>query len=201
MMKGKHYMLSLLLCCLLLTLWGIPAAGTEEIKSTQEQAGQRSEEEVTGALDQEIRHTIDTLREFYLIQELDLSADRAKDILKKMQETRQIRQAYLASRSDIEDQLETILGVSPPDQSKITELILELDAMHNQYYQDLLQTDKELRMMLSPEEQAKYVLFQKKFQQHLQDIVARIRQQRPQAPTPSNFLLRKQEQESVIRQP
>jgi hypothetical protein len=201
MMKGKHYMRSLLLGCLLLVLPGISSIGTDEHKTPQEQSGQQSEEDMRRTLDLEIRHTIDVLRELSLIQELELPEDRATHILKKMQDARQIRKAYLINRSHIEDQLGVLLYASPPDQSKITELILELDAMKTQYYQDLLRTDKELRMMLSPEEQAKYVLFQKKFHQQLQEIIARIRQQRSHTSPPSNVLIRKQEQESVIRQP
>jgi hypothetical protein len=151
--------------------------------------------------DQEIRDMIDSLREVYLVRELKLSEDRANRILEKMRSARKIRQNYLFQRYRIEHELDALLEYPSPDQKRITAVLQELEVAKTQYYQWMMEADHELRTMLSLEEQAKYLLFQRNFNKKLREMIASIRQQSPKTPSKQNFLLRKQDDESVIRQP
>lgn len=152
-------------------------------------------------LDREIRQAIEALREIALVKELGISQDRTALLLEKMQAARHIRQAYLTQRSQLEQQLEQIITQSPPDQQQIHTMLQALEQIKRQYYQQMGQADHDVQQLLSPEEQARYVVFQKNFSKRLQDVILHIRQQRPPTSPSSLQLLRQQPDESVIRQP
>lgn len=151
-------------------------------------------------LDQEIRQTIDALREIVLARELGLSQERTAVLLENMQIARQIRQAYLTQRTQLEHQLEQIITQSPPNQQQIHAILQTLENIKRQYYQQMGQADQDVQKLLSPEEQARYVVFQKNFSQRLQAVIVHIRQQRSPTSPASLHLLRQQPEESVIRQ-
>jgi hypothetical protein len=144
---------------------------------------------------------LNTLRELYFIKELELPEDRAKRILEKMRYARKMREQYLFQRYQIENTLDALLEFPAPDSTKITVVLKELDVAKRHYYQHVIKADNELRMLLSPEEQAKYVLFQRNFNKKLQEVIASIRQHSTKTAPKRNFLLRRQDEESVIRQP
>jgi hypothetical protein len=150
---------------------------------------------------QALREMIYSLRATYLLKELKLPEERAKQVLENMQAVKELRQQYLFQRSRIEHELDVLLQYPTPDHTKLTVVLQELETTQTQYYQHVLDADRTLRTLLSPEEQAKYVLFQKNFNKTLQDMIVSIRQHSPRPPSKQNFLLRKQETESVIRQP
>ena len=150
--------------------------------------------------DREIWNAIEALRETRLIKELALSADRAAQILEKIRTAKKIRQRYLLQRQQIETKLDALIEIPHPDQTGLSAALKELETVKAQSYQLALTADQELWTLLSPEEQAKYVLFQKNFNKQLKEIIAAIRQQRA-APPSQNLLLRRQDGESVIRDP
>jgi len=170
-------------------------------KGTSDQVLIGSDQNLLTSTDREIREMLDTLRESYLIKELKLPEDRAKRVLGKMRHARKIKQRYLFDRYQIENKLDALLGLSAPEPTKITAVLKELEVAKMRYYQHATEADNELHMLLSPEEQAKYVLFQRNFNKKLKEVIASIRQHRAKAIPKQNFLLRRQDEESVIRQP
>lgn len=189
--------IGLLLFCCLATF----SLGTDETVPPGTPSTESQDLAVISSLDQEIRRTIDDLRENQLLHALDLSEERARRFLETLHDARQIRQAYQIQRADIEQQLEALLQYEQPDHTKIYQVLQELQTAKAHYYQQVLQADQTLWTLLSPEEQARYILFQRHFMQQLHAMIARIRQQRAQTQSQSNFLLRRQDEESVIRQP
>lgn len=152
-------------------------------------------------LDREIRQSIDTLREVSLMKALALPRERADLVLQKIQAVRVIRQQYLLQRTQLESTLEQALSIVSPEPRSIYQILQDLESVQKTYYQQMVAADQELRLLLSPEEQAKYVVFQKNFNKRLQEVILQIRQQRSQTSDNALFLLRKQAEESVIRQP
>ena len=199
-MKEKVSLYVLVIGCLVICLGELAVLGTEVLPGSASQAVQQGEPSKSAVLDQKLRHTIETLREYYLIKELDLPTSRAEQLLTTLQDARQIRYSYRTHRAEIEQQLAELLEHAKPDQTQIRQALQALDAANTQYQNQILQADQQLWTLLSPEEQAKYILFQRHFNQQLQDIIARIRQQQIQSSSQTNFLLRRQDQESVIRQ-
>ena len=195
-MKRKY----LILVVILLLPFTSTLAGKRGIQDTRDQS-QASKDNSLTTTDREIRELLDTLRELHLVKELQLPQDKAKLLLEKVRYARKVKQNYLVQRYQIEKKLDTLLELPNPDQAKIQKILQELEAAKMQYYQHIIQADQELRTMLSPEEQAKYVLFQRNFDKRLKEIIVSIRQHSTKIPPKRNFLLRKQDQESVIRSP
>jgi FtsZ-binding cell division protein ZapB len=201
-MKCKYSFVVPLLSIIVLPFLVTPSPGTDALQDLNSETMIQPPQDVISSLDQEIRQTIDTLRQTYLIQELNFTEEKAKHILQKIQDARDVRERYITQSAQIEQQLKILVDVVHPDQAQINKALQTLEVMRTQYYHYVLQADQELRMLLSPEEQARYVLFQRNFQRTLQEMIVRIRQQRAHSPTEtnSNILLRKEEKESVIRQ-
>jgi hypothetical protein len=196
-MKCKYLILVVIIFSFLVN----PSANRGDMKRTGDQVPKDSDHDSLTSTDREIREMLDALREFHLIKELDLPEDRAKHIVEKIRYARRIKQSYLFQCYQIENKLDALLGFSDPDHSQINVVLKELDVVKKQYYQHIMEPDHELRMMLSPEERAKYVLFQRNFNKKLREVIASIRQQQATPTSKGNFLLRRQDTESVIRQP
>jgi len=196
-MKCTYFVLGVML----VFFFSVSPTSTGEIPEAGNQAPQSSEHASPLPTDREIWKLIDMLREIHLLKELALPEDRAKRLLEKMHSARKIKQRYLFQRDHIETKLDALLEFPNPNQTQLDTVLKELEQAKVHYYQLTLVADHELRMLLSPEEQAKYVLFQKNFNKKLQDMIASIRQQRANPAPKQNFLLRRQDGESVIREP
>jgi hypothetical protein len=194
-MKRVYWLILLLLCPL------TPVLLSQGEIQLLAQGVTPSNQQGRASTDQALRETIDFLRATYLVKELKLPAEPAKQVLENMQAVKELRQRYLSQRSRIEHELDVLLQYPTPDRTKLTVVLQELETSQTQYYQHLVDADRALRTLLSPEEQAKYVLFQKNFNKTLRDMIVSIRQHSPRPPSKQNFLLRKQDTESVIRQP
>ncbi len=149
--------------------------------------------------DLEIYEVLETLRESHLIQELQLSEEKAQTVIEKIRDTRKLRKRYLFRRYTIENELDTLLDFPTPDQTKINNALRKLEIAKLQYYQQMMEADEELWKMFTPKERAKYVLFQRNFNKTLKEIIASIRKQSSKTITKPNQIIRRQNTESVIR--
>ncbi|MDY0092807.1 MAG: hypothetical protein RBT80_08890 [Candidatus Vecturithrix sp.] len=150
--------------------------------------------------DKEIYEMIEMLREVHLFQELQLSESKATEVMQKVHSIRELKRDYLHKRYTLENVLSVELGYAAIDQGKINTILQILETAKHEYYQQLLSADRELQDLLTTEERAKYVLFQRNFNQKLKEIIISIRQENINLPQQHNQILRKQPSESVIRQ-
>ncbi len=196
-MKRKSRFRMVCVGALLLCWVGMYALGTDEAVPPVSLSELPDTQIQELSLDQEIRQTIDAL----LLQALDLPEERSQRLLETLHDARRIRQNYQTQREEIEGKLEPLLRIAQPDQAKIQEVLQELETTQTHYYQQVLHADLALWALLSAEEQAKYILFQRHFTQQLHNMITKIRQERLPTNSQFNFLLRRQDEESVIRQP
>ena len=173
-------------------------AMAEEPASLQTQTGSS---EATSPDRVNIRDAVEILREQHLIQELRLSAPRAQVIIEKMRSMRNLKKEYQLQQYRLENELAGLLSMAEHDEAKITTILQELKNAKSQFYQKLLRSDEEFQQLLTSEEQAKYVLFQRTFNQKLKDVIVSIRKQHAQESSRPSQILRNQDSESVIRQP
>ncbi len=145
-----------------------------------------------------IYELMEELRETYLVQELQLSEERAVAVVKTIRAAKSARKKYALQRYIIENELYTLLDASPSNQSKISDSLQKLEHSRLQYYQEFVGCEQDIRQLLNPQEQAKYILFQREFNQKLRDIIATIRQKHDCLSVPHQ-LLRKKFSEAVIR--
>ncbi len=195
-MKLKSYIIASLL---LFTIFS-PATSKSQSEDAERLSEKSPAQEQQLLRDKEIYAMVEALRETHLIQELGLPEQKAASLIEKMRYARELRQKYLVQRFRVENTLDTLLLYPTRNQDKISSVLQELELAKEQYRQQIVETDKELQQMLTQEERAKYVLFQRNFNRKLKGIILNIRQQRLHSPQQQNQLLRKQASESVIRQ-
>ncbi|GAK61197.1 hypothetical protein U27_01096 [Candidatus Vecturithrix granuli] len=158
------------------------------------------EQQLLSSRDKEIHEMIEMLREIHLFQELRLSEEKAAAVIQKMRLMRELKRNYLGKRYSLENDLGELLTYTVVDQDKISTILQTLESVKHDYYQQILETDRELQDLLTPEERAKYVLFHRNFNQKLKEIILSIRKENINPPQNQNQILRKQPTESVIRQ-
>lgn len=191
-MKHKYCIVLVVVIFFLLHPVKINSQGREETSPEQKAP--------VATKDLEIHDTVETLRASYLIQELQLPEEKAQSLLAKMQYTRKLRKGYLLRRYAIENELQALLDLPTPDQTKISNALQKLKIAKREYYQQMTEVDEELQEILTPEERAKYVLFQRNFNRKLKKLITSIRQQSVKAAMQQNQFLRRKDSESVIRQ-
>ncbi len=172
-------------------------AFAEEPVPFQSQTGSS---EITSPDGVNIREAVEILREQHLIKELQLSVPRAQVIIEKMRYMRNLKKEYQLQQYRLENELSGLFNMVEHDEAKITAVLQELKNAKSQFYQKLLRGDEEFHQLLTPEEQAKYVLFQRAFNQKLKDVIVSIRKQHVQESVKPSQILRNQDSESVIRQ-
>lgn len=160
----------------------------------------KNEPQPSSFRDKEIHEMIEMLREIHLFRELQLSEEKTTAVIQKMRDIRALKKTYLVKRYSLENELEVLLNYAVPEQDKINAILQTLETVKYDYYQQILEADKELQDLLTPEERAKYVLFQRNFNQKLKEIILSIRKESIHPPQKQNQILRKQPAESVIRQ-
>lgn len=170
----------------------------EEPDSSQLQSGSSA---ASFADSMNIQDAVEIMREQYLIKELQLSESRSQTIVEKMRYMRKLKKDYQLQLNHFENELAALFSLSDHDDAKIVEILLKLKDAKSQYYQELLRRDEEFQQLLTPEEQVKYVLFQRAFNQQLKNAIFTIRKQQSQEPKKPSQILRNQDSESVIRQP
>lgn len=197
-MKFTSCVISIIVMCVLFMSSGI---GNSQERDTASAGDADNEPNQTTLIqDAEIHEVVETLREAYLLQELELSDEKSQALLENIRHTEEAKKIYLARRYAIENELHDLLAFPNPVQNQIANALQLLETAQLQYHQQLIQMNEELQEILTLEEQAKYVLFQRTFNRRLKQLITRIRQQNSEFTVPENQLLRRKDTESVIRQ-
>ena len=195
-MRQIHY--SLLKYAIVLFVVGFIAADEQYLARVY---GQSETESASASRSVNIHDAIEALRESRLVEALQLSEPRAQTVIQKMRQARAVKKEYLLQRYALENELDTLFDPAERDATKIAAILEQLEQAKAQYYQKLLQNDEELRHLLTQEEQARYVLFQREFNQKLKEVITKIRQQSVNQPQKPSEILRQEDSESVIRRP
>ena len=195
-MRQIHY--SLLKYAIVLFVVGFIAADEQYLARVY---GQSETESASASRSVNIHDAIEVLRESRLVEALQLSEPRAQTVIQKMRQARAVKKEYLLQRYALENELDNLFDPAERDATKIAAILEQLEQAKAQYYQKLLQNDEELRHLLTQEEQARYVLFQREFNQKLKEVITKIRQQSVNQPQKPSEILRQEDSESVIRRP
>lgn len=194
----RQIQFSLLKHIIVLFVVGLIAADEQYLARVH---GQSETESASASRSVNIHDAIEVLRESRLVEALQLSEPRAQTVIQKMRQARAVKKEYLLQRYALENELDNLFNPAERDSTKIAAILEQLEQAKEQYYQKLLQNDEELRHLLTQEEQARYVLFQREFNQKLKEVIAKIRQQSVNQPQKPSEILRKEDAESVIRRP
>jgi len=134
-----------------------------------------------GSEEKDPRAIIEKVRIYLLTEKLDLSEEQAVKFFPKLNDLRKVEEDFQKERMDIIAKLETQVQ----DKASEKDLLQTLNGFEN-----LIKTkadkDKkireELRILLTPVQQAKFLIFQTKFEQEIRDMIREIRGNRPIPP-------------------
>lgn len=137
--------------------------------------GNISQEGSAGVKDEEIRRTLGLVRNLKLVKELSLPEDKANMVLEKLRRMDQLQSNFSQQRRGVVSQLEKIVNSSNPEQLELKAKLRELREIETNYVSEKERTKKEIYDLLTPQQRARYILFQQKFQNELRQVITDIR--------------------------
>jgi len=127
------------------------------------------------------RAIIEKVRIYLLTEKLDLSEEQAVKFFPKLNDLRKAEEDFQKERMDIIAKLETQVR----DKASEKDLLQTLNGFENLIK---MKADKDkkirddLRVLLTPVQQVKFLIFQTKFEQEIRDMIREIRGNRPPPP-------------------
>ncbi len=104
-----------------------------------------------------------------LIRNLNLAPDQAKSFQAVEEKYGQIRQDLTARIKQNEDDLEKAMAAAQPDDTKLKELVAKIIGDHNKLFETYKNERQAEMALLSPMQQAKFLLGLKKWHQEMCD--------------------------------
>ncbi|MFA5110847.1 MAG: hypothetical protein WC443_05530 [Desulfobaccales bacterium] len=104
-----------------------------------------------------------------LIKNLNMAPDKAKSFQAVEEKYGQIRQDITAQIKQNEDDLEKAMGATQPDDTKLKELVANVIAGHKKLFETFKEERQAEMALLTPMQQAKFLLELKKWYQEMCD--------------------------------
>lgn len=123
---------------------------------------------------EKMKDKVESLRVWKLLEALDLTEEQANSFLPAYREFQKNEGKYTQTRRELLDQLQQSL--ENKDQKKISEIVSKLKQNRLQMEQSRVQFLSRIDKMLSPEQQAKFLLFQHRFEGRLRSEILELRQ-------------------------
>ncbi len=123
---------------------------------------------------EKMKEKVESLRVWKLLETLDLSEEQANSFLPAYREFQKSEENYNQNRRELLDQLQQSL--ESKDQKKISEIVGKLKQNRLQVEQNRVQFLARIDKMLSPEQQAKFLLFQNRFEGRMRAEIMELRQ-------------------------
>lgn len=127
---------------------------------------------------QDPREIIEKVRIYRLTRELDLTTEQAVELFPKLNELQKIEREFRDQQLAIIEHLREQVGTSAPD----TEIIRSLGRYEGIFKERLerqLKKMGEIKKMLSPVQQARYIIFQDEFEREIREMIREVKKLRP----------------------
>jgi Spy/CpxP family protein refolding chaperone len=124
------------------------------------------------------KELIETLRKVRLIEELKLTEEQSVKFFPKLNEIREAREKFDQERKALIDELRDLLGKEKKPADQINAKIDKLFQLEEEFNNKESGLKKELRKILSPEQQARFILFQLRFEREMREMIQDIRERR-----------------------
>lgn len=129
------------------------------------------------------REIIEKVRIYKLTEELDLSEEQITKFFPRLKEMRKNEQEFHKQRGEIIQELKEILKAKV-DEQKIVKLLNKLQELQKKRIESQLREMEEIRQILTPEQQARFIIFQEEFEREIRDMIREIRGRRQPPPPP-----------------
>ncbi len=117
------------------------------------------------------RERIKTIKKWKLVEALNLSEEQTTKVFPRLNDLENQRDAFQDQRRDKMQSLEVLLKDRKTTDDKLLAKIKEIEEFEAQQLQKELQLRDKVKEALTVEQQAKWVLFEAKFEDHLRKLV------------------------------
>lgn len=125
--------------------------------------------------EREPREWIETLRKVRLIDELRLSEEQITKFFPKLNELKETREQFNQQRRELIDELADLLAKGKKSIEQINAKLDKLFNLEEEFHKRETVLRKELRKILTPEQQIRFILFQTRFDDELRQMIQRVR--------------------------
>jgi hypothetical protein len=125
------------------------------------------------------RAIIEKVRIYRLTQELDLTTEQAIEFFPKLNELQRVDREFRNAQQEILRELRILVRDSAPDIEILESLTKYEDALKNRVERQIIKI-KEIRKMLTPNQQARYLIFQDEFEREIRRMIQEVRRLHPQ---------------------
>ena len=125
------------------------------------------------------RAIIEKIRIYRLTEELDLTTQQAIEFFPRLKELQKIDADFRSQQKAILDDLRDMVR-SKAQEEEIVESLNRFEVIFKERVERRLGQMKEIRNMLTPSQQARYLIFQDDFEREIRQMIKEVRKLRPQ---------------------
>lgn len=124
------------------------------------------------------KELVETLRKVRLIEELKLTEEQSIKLFPKLNEIRETKEKFEQDRKVLIDELIDLLAKDKKPVDLINAKLDKLFQLEEEFNKKENTLKKEIRKILLPEQQARFILFQLRFERELREMIQGIRERR-----------------------
>ena len=124
------------------------------------------------------RQLIETLRKVRLIEELNLTDEQSIKFFPKLNEIREAKEELNQNRKIMIDELMDLLEKDKKSSDQINVKLDKLFKLEEEFNKKETALKKEIRKILKPEQQARLILFQLRFDKEMREMIQGVKEMR-----------------------
>ena len=124
------------------------------------------------------RTIIEKIRIYRLTKELDLTTEQAVEFFPKLNELQKIDKDYRVQQAEILADLKELIGSGAEDR-QIQQSLRRYEALFTSKVERQLSKLKEIGRLLTPAQQAKYLIFQDEFEREIRRMIKEVKKIQP----------------------
>ena len=129
------------------------------------------------------REIIEKVRIYKLTQALDLTTEQALKFFPKLKDLRKVEQEFIKGKMEIIREIKEIIKrEEKASEEKLKALINRYKEINDKKWKGQTEIINEMRDILTPLQQAKYLIFQEDFEREIREVIKEIRKHRPPPP-------------------
>lgn len=125
---------------------------------------------------QDPKQMVETIRIYKITEALDLTENQSVRFFPKLKEMRDAKEEFNQTRMKMVERLDGYLQDSKKFSADIKSLIAEFEASETNLRGKEARIKKEIANILTPEQQAKFMLFQMRFNREMREMVGKARE-------------------------
>jgi Spy/CpxP family protein refolding chaperone len=124
------------------------------------------------------RAIIEKIRIYRLTKELDLTTEQAVEFFPMLNELQKIDQNYRAKQQELLGTLKQMLRAHEAENT-IEEVVSTYESLLKSKVERQVNTMEEIKKILTPDQQAKYLIFQDEFEREIRRMIKEVRKIQP----------------------